>query len=566
MNQKDLYARIMETALMYPEKVAIRHGSKTISYSELMDNADKIASFLINNHIVKESIVCVEANKSIALIACVLGILQAGGTYLLLNKHMNAERKRYIIASVEPRFIITDEEPCDSNELSLKSILESDFYSEIKVCREPNQIAYVMFTSGSTGLPKGVMVEDKNVLSYCDAYIDHFGVQSNDVMLQLSDITFDGFTEEVFVPLLSGATIVVPEKDQEKHPKFIRRLIDDNGVTLCATSPLMLNELNKGDAMPSLRVLISAGDVLKPQYFDRLIKTTNIFNMYGPTETTVCVTVHRCSELDVDTVPIGKPLNNSYVFLLDDDGKEVKLGTIGEICIGGGGVTRGYWKNEALTASKYREHAGIRIYHTGDYAYLNDNGEIVFVGRNDRQIKVRGFRVELHEIEVAACSLESIEDAAATFIQHGEEKHIVLVYTAQESIDEEKVRSALEIALPEYMIPQVVRRVEGIPENSHGKRDFEEIARIGMEYVTPRLNAEDMDDDIQKFMEILAQSGDPVQLSDEPARVWDSISFISAVVALETEYNIEFDDENLLLDKYNSIAELYKYVICKAQK
>lgn len=566
MNQKNLYARIMETALMYPEKVAIRHGSETISYSGLMDAANKIAAFLINNHIAKESVVCVEANKSIALIACVIGILQAGGAYLLLNKHMNAERKRYIIASVEPRFVITDEEFCNSNEFTVRSILESDFNSEIKVCREPNQIAYVIFTSGSTGLPKGVIVEDRNILSYCDAYIDQFEVQSNDVMLQPSDITFDGFAEEVFVTLLSGATIVIPEKDQEKHPKFIRRLIKDNGITLCAISPLMLNELNKGDAMPSLRVLISSSDVLKPQYFDRLIKTTNIFNMYGPTETTVCVTVHRCSELDVDIVPIGKPLSNSCIFLLDDNGKEVKLGTIGEICIGGGGVTRGYWKDEALTASKYRMHSGIRVYHTGDYAYLNDNGEIVFVGRKDRQIKVRGFRVELHEIEAAACNLEFIEDAAATFIQYGEEKHIVLVYTAPEAIDEEKVKSALEISLPKYMIPQVVRRVEKIPENSHGKRDFEEIAHIGMEYIIPRLNAEELDEDIQKFIEILAESCGQIQLSDKPARVWDSISFISAVVALETEYNIEFDDENLLLDKYNSIAELYEYVISKAQK
>ena len=316
--------------------------------------------------------------------------------------------------------------------------------------------------------------------------------------------------------------------------------------------------------MPSLRVLISAGDILRDRYFDHLVKSTPIYNMYGPTETTVCVTAHKCTEDDDGEIPLGYALPNNKLYIVDDNCKEVENGMSGEILIVGDGVGRGYYRDPRLTSERFVSFKGERAYRTGDHAYCNESGEFVFIGRKDRQVKIRGFRVELLEIEKAALDISGVADVAVISDEVDEEKRIVMIYTSMNGIRENCVREILEERLPEYMIPRVIKLVATIPETDRGKRDVNAIALLAYsELHGTSTDNNQMEVGEKRFLDTISSKERRITFQDKPALIWDSISFISAIVALENEYGIVFDDVYLMLNKYTTVKEIYEYVESK---
>lgn len=548
-----------------PDAIVLYRKEAMLTRMELLTKANQFAVYLKSRGIKKEEIVCIVADRSFELVACVLGILQAGGAFLLFSTDMPEWRMKYILNETMPRFIFKQKEfIVDFNGIQLEDIYDGQSQMKLECKRETNQLAYLAYTSGSTGMPQGVMVEDSNVLCYCSSYAKYFSISHNDIIVQASPINFDGFIEEIFVSLLYGASIVIPEKHEVKHPKLINDLICYYNATVYATTPLMINELNKLNYMPSLRVLISAGDTLKKKYYNYLINKVSLYNMYGPTETTVCATCFKCSQYDEEYTPVGKPLNDYSIEIIDDKGVFVENGKKGEILIGGNGVSRGYWKNEQLTRERFVFINGKKFYRSGDYGFVDEQGNIHIENRIDRQVKINGFRVELKEIESAIVSKDGVQDAVAFTVVIDEERILSAAYVMLEN----KVSSASDMVpylknyIPGYMVPKYIFQLEAIPVTEFGKIDYTCLEKIVIENRGQLVNNVGVEDEpgFSRFLEIVNKTENNLSKEDLISE-WDSISFIRIMVDLENEYDITFDDEYLIKERYDNLGNLYELVM-----
>lgn len=574
-----LYKKIKENLTQNLKRVILRDRKMQYTGHDLLEKANQYANYLNEKGIQDEEVVCIISDNSCEVVACVLGILQVYGAYLPLSPDIPIYQRLSILQDVSPRFIFVQEGisvdgfTC----VSFKEINDGNPAKALPCRRKPNQLAYLAYTSGSTGRPKGVMVEDSNIMSYCKSFNQIFNVTNEDIMLQASVISFDGFTEEIFVPLLYGASIFIPEKHETKHPVLICDLIKKFGITLYASTPLMINELNKLEHVPSIRVLISAGDVLKNSYYSNIIKHIDVFNMYGPTETTVTVTYHPCSEQDPYYPSIGKALPNSVIYILDENGEPVKKGEKGEIYIGGGGVARGYWNDSELTQQHFITWNNERVYRSGDYGYANDDGNFYLIGRIDRQVKIRGFRIELEEIELIASKFEGVQNAIALILQNNDEKIIALAYVAHKKCEEIEYFKFLYKFLPEYMIPHYFLQVDNIPLNAIGKIDYAYLSET-VEIATQEKTVIQKDSytntlsDINikgRVLNVIAShfvGKTSLEVSFDMSfdiLGIDSITFIKMVIMLEEEFEFEFDDEMLIFTKFPTVMSMISYIESK---
>ncbi|MCP5047885.1 MAG: amino acid adenylation domain-containing protein, partial [bacterium] len=372
------------------------------------------------------------------------------------------------------------------------------------------------YTSGSTGVPKGVLVEHRNLSAYLHAFDCQVGVTAGDVVIRQSSFTFDIFVEEFYPVLLKGGKLAIPSHDEIFDMDLLPRFITTHQVTLISTTPLFLDRLNTlaktgKESLRSIRIYISGGDVLKPVNFDKLLELGIVYNGYGPTETTVSVTYHRCSHHDTSFIPIGKPLSNYKVYIRDGHGRLLPVGVPGEMCIGGPGVTRGYLNRPELTAEKFDKDfkdwqdgqdlkdkkisvssapPAVKLYKTGDLARWLPDGSVEFLGRIDSQVKIRGFRIELGEIESQLLNHPAVKE---TVVLAGEDnsgdKYLCayLVPAAGEFVDGKKtdieipgLREHLSAALPGYMIPSYFIPIREVPLTVNGKVDREALPEPGL--------------------------------------------------------------------------------------
>lgn len=358
-----------------------------------------------------------------------------------------------------------------------------------------NDLAYMIYTSGSTGKPKGVMVEIKNLLAYIHAFQREYGIVADDVVLQQASYAFDAFVEELYPALLHGGTVVIPQKYEIADPTRLREILVERNVTAMSCSPLLLNELNALPTVPSLRLLISGGDVLKGEYITNLVQTANVYNTYGPTEATVCATYYRCPEGVQGHVPIGKPIANDRVYILDSANHLQPIGVPGELCIAGDGVARGYLNRPELTEEKFLFDPfipGAMMYRTGDLARWLPDGNIEFLGRIDAQVKIRGYRIELGEIEKQLLQHDAIEEAVvlAREDQFGD-KYLCAYLVSTTELTVGALREYLGNQLPDYMIPAYFIQLERLPLTTNGKIDRRALPEpdgamdLGTEYVAP---------------------------------------------------------------------------------
>ncbi|MDQ1352181.1 MAG: hypothetical protein QG657_2487 [Acidobacteriota bacterium] len=465
-------------------------GLVGLSYNELNEQSDHLAGLLIPKGVLADNIVAIMTERSIETIITILGILKSGGAYLPIDPEYPRERIDYMLADSNARILIGREE-CQKKIIVNCKLLIGSPQAPL---HHSNQLAYIIYTSGSTGNPKGVMIEHKSLVNFVfSMYRDYReGFDSLDKCLSLTNFCFDVSVCEIFMPLVFGASIFLLSQDKVMDPSVIAGVIIQKAITFTYIPPGFLREIyeyikielrDSGFALALNKMLLGVDpiqDYIVEDYL-KLNPALQIINGYGPTESTICATAFRYESHEPGgrRVPIGRPLANMAVILLDKHSHLAPVGLAGELYTGGDGLARGYLNNPGLTASRfkkyrsYRTHRTYIFYKTGDLARRLSDGNIEFLGRIDFQVKIRGHRVEPGEIENRLRSHKNIKEAVVLVkdrkIRDNEDKYLCAYVVGTPSLKESELREFLAKSLPAYMIPAYFVFLEKIPLLSSGK-------------------------------------------------------------------------------------------------
>ncbi|WP_280335102.1 non-ribosomal peptide synthetase, partial [Nocardia wallacei] len=494
-----LPAMFAEQAERTPDAPAVTFEGTTLSYAEFATRAHKLARWLIERGVGPETLVALGMRRSADLVVGMYAVTLAGGAYVPLDPDHPAERTQYILATADPVCVLTSGEDLAIDTAQVRiDLLDLSGYSaapigdaDRRAPLRPENTAYVIFTSGSTGRPKGVAVSHAAIVNRLVWMQSEYGLTAADVVLQKTPATFDVSVWEFFWPLQIGARLAVARPDGHRDPAYLAELIAAEGVTVTHFVPSMLTvfvtELDTDSRLPAeareglnLRLVFASGEALTPRSAHRLRELTGaeVHNLYGPTEAAVDVTYHQVVDADVESVPIGRPVFNTRVYALDARLRPVPVGIAGELYLAGDQLARGYVARTDLTADRFVANpfgpTGSRMYRTGDLVMWNADGELQYLGRTDFQVKLRGQRLELGEIEAALTALDEVAQAVVVVRsdQHTGDQLVGYVVAAPgHSIDVETLREDLGQRLPAYMVPSVVLVLDALPLNASGKLD-----------------------------------------------------------------------------------------------
>lgn len=479
--EASMIEQFMQQANRTPEKTAVKNETEHFTYRELDQISGALAWKLHTMELGFKPIIAVCMSRGPQQLAALLAVWKAGGTYVPIDLEYPADRIRYILEDSKAQLIMTDGEVKTDNTSALIWNINDCTNDESgpvwNVTNHPTDLAYIVYTSGTTGRPKGVMVEHRNVISYVEAFQSEFGLGQDDVILQQASIAFDTYVEEVYPALSAGASLVIANKELLLQPALLGEMLRNHSISVISCSPLLLKEINKLPVVKSLRLAISGGDILKPGYVDQLLKYCMVYNTYGPTETTVCASYYKVRGGET-RVPIGKPIANSSLYILGDDFQPVPIGVTGQICIGGAGLSRGYLGREDLTKEKFREHQTLeeqRLYLTGDLGRWLPDGNMDYMGRSDQQVNIRGYRIETSEVEAALNKYPSIIEAAVIPRIEDDEPYLCAYVISRSDWTVKQLRSYLGLTLPSYMIPSFFVEVDRIPVTANGKVDLRKL-------------------------------------------------------------------------------------------
>lgn len=499
-----LHSLFEEQVLRTPEAPALQYENTVLSYKQLDNWSNVIAQSLIKLGTKRGSIVGICAERSLELVAGLMGILKAGAAYLPIDPGYPASRVSYILNEARPAVMVTQYKFLQTLDLQATQpvlLLESSFTDDnIDIIKTqptetvtPDDLAYVIYTSGSTGTPKGVMIPHRGICNRLIWMQNEFNLSDKDKILQKTPFTFDVSVWEFFWPLITGAKLVVARPGGHQDAAYIANIIQDAGITIVHFVPPMLGifmEETEATFCKTLRYVICSGEALtyahQLRFFERMPITTRLYNLYGPTEASVDVSVWECKRTDKrPIVPIGAPISNTQLYVLDNLLQPVPIGVPGELHIGGVGLARGYLNRSDLTSNKFipspfiQTHPGMgsSLYKTGDLARWLDDGVIEFLGRLDFQVKIRGFRIELGEIESVIANTPFVEQCV-TIVRSDitNDKHIVAYVIPAKNKKSElellaDIRSTVTAHLPAYMHPSFYVCLDTFPLSTSGKVD-----------------------------------------------------------------------------------------------
>ncbi|GGZ71910.1 polyketide synthase [Algibacter mikhailovii] len=457
-----------------PDNLAVVYESCEITYGELDSCTNQFADYLIDTFNIKQGdCIGLMIDRSEWLAIAILSILKTGAAYVPISTDYPQKRKDYIKQDSHCKIII-DKAVIDNFKTKKDSYAQ---HIPLDVKLKANDLMYVLYTSGTTGTPKGVMIEHKSVINLINYQTQLFQINESERILQFSNYFFDASVEQFFLSLLNGAALYIIGKEALTNhvlPSFIAK----NKITHLHATPSYLETLPDLSELSSLKRIIAGGEVCSVKLAAKLGNTCNFYNKYGPTEATVTTTLHKYSEADKDrdTLSIGTPIGNARVHILSENLELVSIGETGELCIEGHGLARGYMNLSELSAEKFVTSpfdSKKKIYRTGDYAKWLANGDIEFVGRKDDQVKIRGYRMELGEIESALNALPSIKRAVVVASDFNvEEKRLVAYIQYIEDYDVQlSLREQLLEVLPEYMVPLLYIIVDEFAKTPNGKID-----------------------------------------------------------------------------------------------
>ncbi|MCP4221103.1 MAG: amino acid adenylation domain-containing protein, partial [bacterium] len=489
-----------------PHYDAVEYENQSLTYRELDERSDRLAEFLSARGVSSDNAVGIIAEPSIDMVIGVLAILKAGGAYLPIDHQYPRERKEYMVRDANVTILLdgcgdNEGEPITPGTFRLDDPAIYNFPALRGGRHGFNNLAYIIYTSGSTGKPKGVLVEHRNVVRLVknSGFVE---LEEKQKILQTGALEFDASTFEIWGALLNGLSLSMIDKDNILVPGKLGEIIRDRGITtLWLTAPLFnrLLDLDIG-GFAGLSNLLVGGDVLSPPHINTLRRhypRLSIINGYGPTEnTTFSATFHIDGDYS-DSIPIGSPISNSTIYILDGYGNPVPVGVPGELFTGGDGVARGYLNNPCLSAEKFLANpfGPGRLYKTGDLAAWLPDGNIEFLGRKDHQVKIRGFRIEPGEIENRLRQLDCLKDAVVVVRESENDKFLCAYVIPKENgngkkTDVSSLRTALTEILPDYMLPSYFIPLERFPLTANGKVDTKALPEpelhAGENYVPPR--------------------------------------------------------------------------------
>lgn len=476
-----------QQVLKVPDLPAVIFETQQLSYRELNERANQLARYLKKKGVAPETVAAICLNRSPEMIIAMLAILKCGGAFLPLDSTYPCERLVYMLNDSQASILITSQDSelhcVQMNFPAIKIDQEWEAIEQEPITNpasdvEPENLSYIIYTSGSTGTPKGTMLNHRGLCNLSAAQQHAFDVKTGTRVLQFSSPSFDASVWEIVMALTNGATLHLATLEKLTPGRSLMVTLRDNKINIVTLPPSILAILPE-EMLPDLKVLISAGEKCSKDLVARWRAVPRIFNAYGPTETTVCASMVELIGDDKENPPIGRPIQNFQLYILDENFEPVPIGVIGELCISGIGLARGYRNKPDLTAHKFipnpfSSKAGDRLYRTGDRARYLPDGNIDFLGRNDHQVKVRGFRIELGEIEAVLHTHPDVSDAAVhAFDAKSGDKQIVayIVPKPGRELKFDEVRNYLKTRLPNFMIPSFYLTLKQLPMTPSGKVD-----------------------------------------------------------------------------------------------
>lgn len=458
----DVFVREAE---QHPNDLAVVCDKENYTYKQLDGISNLIAKELLLEGVKPGGCVGIHLTRSKEFVAAVIGVIKTGSAYTPIDANYPDERKKYITEQSDAKVIID----CDwLKKIDLRKLEEVDAVNLAK----PNLPAYIIYTSGTTGNPKGVAVSNGCIIACAAWLIPEFGLTSGKKNLLQPSLSFDASTFDLFYPLMAGGEIHLLNDQMCRDTEKIASYIESNGITGMTMSTAMGMELlNKFDV--NVEYIMLGGEKFLPVKKSQ----SRLYNGYGPTEFTVCSSFHLIDQNNDYgyNIPIGRPVPNTYSFICDKSGHLLPIGIVGELCLAGNQIANGYWRQEELTKERFCDCHFIphlKIYHTGDLAKYNENGELEYVGRIDNQIKLRGYRIEIEEIEKAIQQVDGIKRCIVfDKVIYSNYRGLVCLFESDSNIDQDIIENSISMILPSYMLPDIYIRIDSFLYTSNGKID-----------------------------------------------------------------------------------------------
>ncbi|WP_459594767.1 non-ribosomal peptide synthetase, partial [Dickeya ananatis] len=473
-----------QQAARQPDAVAVVFDGESLRYGELNRRANQLAHWLIEIGVRPDQRVAIALERSIDLVMALLATLKAGGAYVPLDPAYPAERLQYMLADSAPIVLITTTAlnarmKADCPVIALDTPVQpwatcpADNISPAAVGLTPHHLAYVIYTSGSTGQPKGVLVEHRGLCNLSQAQIRLFNAGAGSRVLQFSSLSFDASLFDIVMALCAGAALYLPRG--RLLGETLTQFMQQQRISHATLPPAALSSLNPAQALPDLAVLVTAGDAISREAIAPWCAGRAVYNAYGPTEATIWASTFALHQPYAGQPPIGYPVENTKIYLLDGHGQLVPVGVTGEIYIGGVGVARGYLNRPDLTTERFLDdpfahEPGTRMYRTGDLGRWQTDGTLEYLGRNDSQVKIRGFRIEPGEIESCALGCTDVTEAVVLArADHNGQPRLIVWYVGD--TETQTLRRHLAERLPAHMVPAACVQMLALPLTPNGKVD-----------------------------------------------------------------------------------------------
>ena len=565
-----------EQAEKTPNNIAIVFENKKMTYKELNEKANSLAYELRKNGVINNTIVGIMQERSFEMMIAILAVLKAGGGYIPIAPDYPADRIQYMLEDSNASILLaeTNEIKTDKKVLSIK--LDNKLYDSNKEnlqnISKPEDLSYLIYTSGSTGTPKGVMLKQKNLTSFYHAMlqnIEYLTAKEPIKIISITTLSFDIFIFETLMSLTRGLTLYMTNENEQKVTEQLENKIKENEIQAIQTTPSImkfhLDNIKNKENLKSLKYIMLAGEPLSKTLVDHikeLIPGVKVYNGYGPSETTIFSTTRDVTNLK--EVTIGRPIANTQIYILNKNKKILPQGCIGEMYIAGDGIGKGYMNKKEQTESSFIKNPFLEnsiMYKAGDLGSFDENGEITCYGREDNQIKIRGLRVELPEIEKQMLSINNIQNVVVVKKEINGRAVLCAYHTESGRVDLNDIKELLKNKLPQYMIPQYFVKLDKMPYTPNGKIDKKLLPMPDLQENTKEKIEirNDIDKEliqiIQKLMNI-----ENINLSDTLLDLGgDSLTAITLVTKISSKFNVQIDIKDIMSNKtIQEISDIIK--------
>ena len=485
--EKCVHQLFEEQVKSTPDRIAVIACDRTLTYAQLDEQSNRIANALIAKGIQKGDIVAFCLPRRSYLISTMFGILKSGACYMPIDPDNPKERIEFMLSDSSAAFVVTED--------NIASLMAFEKSAPPSIVVPGNSPCYCIYTSGSTGKPKGTIITHRNVVNYCNKDTNHTVAyklikRAYQSIVSITTVSFDIFVTESILPLLNAFIVIFADEKQSQMQGELNLLLNKYHADVLQTTPTKMKALMANDAqsdyLKKLQVIILGGEVLEGSLVEKLntITTASVYNIYGPSETTVWIT--NAEVENANDITIGKPMANTQIYILDKYMNPTPIGVTGELCIAGDCVGAGYLNRPELTAERFIDNpfGEGKLYRTGDLAYWREDGNIVYVGRNDFQVKIRGLRIELGEIENAIASVDGILQSAVVVRKNDEGRQLICAFYTGKEYEPKEIRDTIGEKLPQYMLPHIIVHLDAMPLTPSGKIDRKSLPAADLSVIT----------------------------------------------------------------------------------